>query len=459
SELLLRYDPAASEETIQQILSTLGAVEVGRIPAIGVLRILVPVELSQPAATLSTLNSRSELFSAVSSVEENRAFQLAFDPNDTFYPDQWALKGSAGSIDAHRAWDKSTRRGTGITVAVLDTGVDLEHPEFAYQLVPGWDFAADDAQPDDEDGHGTAVAGIIAARTNNGAGIAGVAYLAKIMPVRVCVNSDYDDDCYFFHVAAGIVHAVDKGAKIINLSLSGTDPSSTVEAAIQYALSRNVVVVAAAGNTSSNTITYPAAYDGVIGVGAHDEDGVIVGSSTHNANVDLSAPGVGIYTTAPLNLDPDGYDDTGAGTSLAAAHVSGAAALLMSANIATTPPVVRDALICGAYDAGDDGYDDYYGFGRLNINTSMNWAGNSAACKITLTNDSAQTPTRIPRAPYTATQLVDSRNATTQAADPQICGASREQTAWFTFQPGTAGVYQISTWGSSYPTVLGVFYG
>lgn len=459
TEMLIRYKPDASEGAIQEMLATLGAVEVDRIPAIGVLRVLVPAR--QPSEVAAALSSGGISLADAGDIELNGAYQLAvYTPNDPLYAQQWALKTGDGGIAANYAWDASALRGTGIIVAVLDTGVDLTHPEFVGQLVPGWDFVDNDATPEDEFGHGTRVAGIIAAKTANGAGMAGVAHLAKIMPVKVCINDDLDNDCAYFEIAAGIIHAVDRGARIVNLSMSGSESSNTVQAAIQYALARNVVVVAAAGNTGTNVVTYPASYDGVISVAAHNENGNIAGFSTHNNDVTVSAPGVDVLTTMRLSDDPDGFDATFDGTSLAAPHVSGAAALLMSAKIATTPATVRDALICGAQDdTTNPGYDEYFGFGRLKADLSMNWNANSPNCAITQPNDSAQTPTRITRIPFNVTQPVHSRSVTTQAADPEICGVAREQTLWYTFQPSAPGVYQFNTWGSSYPTVIGVFYG
>lgn len=466
SELLIKYDPAASEETLQEMLRALGAVEIDRLPAIGVIRVRVPQTIETPNAAMSRL-AQSVALTSVSAIEANGFYRPAFTPNDPQFPQQWALGAGTGGTATNYAWDLSTKRGAGIIVAVLDTGVDLSHPDLAGQLVAGWDFVNDDSNPsgdDDDDvdaldasGHGTRVAGIIAARTNNGVGIAGVAYLAKIMPVKVCTE-DGLGECSFYHIAGGIIHAVDMGARVINLSLSGDTPSSTVQAAVNYALSQNVVVVAAAGNTSNTTLMYPASFDGVISVAAHDQSGTIAGTSTHNAQVDLSAPGVNILSTVPTSVNPSGYDST-SGTSLAAPHVAGAAALLMSANVATTPAAVREALICGAVDAGDPNFDEYYGFGRLKADWAMNWRGNSSNCKISQPNDNAFAPTRITRTPFTAIQPLHSRSVTAQSADPVICGQSSQQTLWYTFQPTVTGVYQVSTIGSSTPVIFGVYSG
>jgi hypothetical protein len=336
----------------------------------------------------------------------------------------------------------------------------------SYQTVPGWDFYNDDNNPDDDLGHGTHIAGIIAAKANNLKGIAGIAYNAKILPLKACNNTMPEPGCPAYYVAASIIYAVDKGAKVINLSLGDTTDSSTVRAAVNYALAQNVVVVAAAGNTgaTTNDTEYPAAYPGVISVGSHDPtSGIIAPSSTHNASVLVSAPGVSILSTWPKELDttdgtPDGYTQQ-SGTSEATGFVSGTAALLMSANVAKTPATVRDALTCGAEDAGVGGRDDFYGYGRLKADMSMNWHNNSAGCKVTLANDNFENATAISTLPFTATQPINDRSVTEQTTDPQICGVTAEQTLWYKYTPTLAGYYQFTTLGSSYNPIMGIFRG
>jgi len=474
-EMLINYNPAATEESIQAMLQSLSAVELERIPQIGAMRVLLPETVSQPAAAMSAMRAASVISAAgVTNVELNGTLHALFTPNDSLFPTQWALGGGAGGTYVSTAWDASTRRGMGITIAVVDSGVDFQHPELSTQLLTtGWDFVNDDNNPDDDYGHGTEVAGIIAAKTNNLIGIAGIAYSAKIMPVKVLDNAGRGS---VFYTAAGIVHAVDRGARIINLSLGSWCPSSTVEGAVNYALSRNVVVVAAAGNYGNsapppcyvggpdgpvNAPIYPAYYPGVISVGMHDSTGTIDPMSTNNNQVDISAPGVNILSTIPveIDLDADGYVSGLQGTSFAAPHVSGVAALLMSANIATTPATVMDALRCGAEDAGTAGYDNFYGNGRLKADFSMNWFNNSASCQVTLANDKFEAATLITRLPYRATLPVHSRSVTEQNSDPQICGGTREQTLWFSYRPTVEGFYQFSMLGSSYNTVFGVFRG
>ena len=483
-ELIIQYNPSDSEETIQAMLASINAVEEDRLPQIGAMRILVPESISQPSMAMATMQSTSMAqLAGISHAEVNSMYHLSYTPNDQLLPQQWGMSNTTGGIYASYAWDIANRRGAGVVVAVVDSGVDLQHPDLASQIVRGgWDFYNDDSNPDDDIGHGTHVAGIIAAQANNrGVGVAGVAFGAKILPIKVCGELG----CPVYFIAEGIIYAVDKGARIINISLGGIEDSTTLHGAVNYALSHNVVVVAAAGNTGCvylpdpsvcpNTVEYPAFYPGVISVGAHDSNGdtwnfndpasipPIHEGSTYNSNVLISAPGVGILSDFPVELDtsdgtPDGYT-MASGTSMATAYVSGTAALLMGNNVAQTPATVRDALICGAEDAGDPGWDPHYGYGRLKADLSLNWRDNSASCTVTLPNDDFQSAARITRLPFSMTQAVSDRSVTEQASDPQICGIAPEQTLWYTYYNRSDGYYQFTTLGSSYNNVIGVFRG
>jgi thermitase len=248
--------------------------------------------------------------------------QLEVPPNDPLYSDQWALP----AIGAANAWAALPVNLPTVVVAIIDSGVCLEHPDLQGRVLPGWDFVDGDAIPQDEMGHGCGAAGIIAANINNGVGIAGVAPNAMVMPLRV-LNAQGSGT--YSNVAAAIVYAADHSAQIINLSLGGTYASTLLENAVNYAVGLGVTVVAAAGNTGSEQILYPAAYEPVISVGAVDQNLLISNFSARGSGIDILAPGQNILTT---RMDQSFTPMTG--TSFAAPFVSAAAALDLAIGIA-----------------------------------------------------------------------------------------------------------------------------
>lgn len=482
-ERVINFNPQASEAAIQALLAELGAVELGRIPAIGAMRVLVPQSLSQPAAALQALSASAAAQAAgLSAIEPNIEYygleegtiervkpreaeteaSGLLTTNDPLLNQQYGLQNTYAGAWVRLAWDYSTKRGSGLIIAVVDSGVDLQHPDLIGQIQPGgWDFVNDDNNPDDDQGHGTHVAGIIAARANNLQGIAGIAHNAKILPVKVLNAANTGNT---FNIASGIVYAVDRGAKIINLSLGGPTESTTTEGAIDYAVGRGVIVVAAAGNSGPGTVLYPAAFDNVISVGAHDSTGATAGFSSTNSQVDISAAGVDILSTIPLSgatvTDPSGYRLL-SGTSMAAPHVSGIVGLIVSAGVATTPATVTEALICGARDINSatlPGRDDAMGWGVVDADYSIKWNYNSPSCKIPQPNDDFERATPITTVPFDIVQPIHSRSATRQASDPTDC-ISPDQTLWYRFIPTVSGYYQVTTFGSSYDTVVAVYRG
>ncbi|MEU4241235.1 S8 family serine peptidase [Actinoplanes sp. NPDC026619] len=274
---------------------------------------------------------------------------------------QWDLD----TIRAPQAWERST--GAGAIVAVLDSGVNVGHPDLAAQVLPGADMTTGTEGPaHDVFGHGTHVAGTIAAATGNGTGIAGIAPDVKILPVQV-LN---DNGSGQMSVAAqGVVWATDHGADVINLSISGASSEQSMTAAIAYARSRGTVVVASAGNDrqKGNPASYPAAEPGVIAVAATDQSDNVASFSTAGGYVDIAAPGNAILSTY---IQGSGYARMN-GTSMAAPHVAAAAALLRSADPALTPDQIEQTLESSAVDLGAAGRDDDYGYGRLDIATAL----------------------------------------------------------------------------------------
>lgn len=322
----------------------------------------------------------------VLAAEVSHPVRALTSPNDTYFACQWALHVTATTcdfdgddsddtytprhgFDVSALWDIAD--GTGVTVAVVDSGVRDTHEDLAGQVLTGYDFIAGKVGGSrDGFGHGTHVAGIIAAAADNGIGVSGLAPGAKILPVRVLDSDGFGDDAT---VAQGIIWATQHGADVINLSLGGEDASAVQAKAIQYALSKGVVVLAAAGNDAQygNPTMYPAAIPGVIAVGAADYRGRRASFSEHKPYVAVTAPGVDIAST--YISDACGglatFDDScyafASGTSMATPFASAAAALLLSRNPALSPGAVGAYLTGTAVDAGATGRDDYYGFGNL----------------------------------------------------------------------------------------------
>jgi hypothetical protein len=274
--------------------------------------------------------------------------------NDTYFPSAWHL----GKMQAPTAW--GTSLGSGITVAVLDTGVDSTHPDLAGQLVPGWNMFDNNSDTSDVYGHGTMVAGVVAAASNNSAGVTSLAWSAKVMPVRI---SDATGMGSISTIANGLIYAADNGAKVANVSyaISGY---STTQSAAQYLKNKGGVTVVSAGNTGAADAS--AANDTMITVSATDSNDALAGWSTFGPVVDVSAPGVGIWTTTRGG----GYGAP-SGTSFASPATAGTVALMMAANSRLTPANIESLLKSTAVDLGAAGWDQYYGAGRVDAGAAV----------------------------------------------------------------------------------------
>ncbi|MCK5544614.1 MAG: S8 family serine peptidase [Desulfobulbaceae bacterium] len=329
-------------------------------------------------------------------------------PNDEYYSVQWHLDNADyGGIGMEEAWDLSA--GTAVIVAVIDTGVAYEDYEEAgvpigasgkyryityaqapdladTSFVDGYDFVNDDIHPNDDNGHGTHVTGTIAQSTNNGLGVAGVAFDCSIMPVKVL---DSAGSGTYADIADGIYFAADNGAQVINMSLGGPVSLITLENALAYAYDAGVTIVCASGNDgSADTVSYPAAYDAYcIAVGATRYDEEVSYYSNGGPSLDLTAPGGDInvdqngdnYGDGVLQQTHDGSDYTNfgywfyQGTSMAAPHVAGVAALVI-ANGVVGPDAVREALQNSAEDKGDEGWDPAYGWGIVDAAKALGYS-------------------------------------------------------------------------------------
>jgi serine protease len=317
--------------------------------------------------TLLNTLKKSKLAKQTEYIEPNYIYKGLFIPNDPDYAKQWNLR----SINVEQAWDET--KGNGITVAVIDTGVsrvpDLKDTKF----VKGYDFVNDQIPADDDSGHGTHVAGTIAQSTNNNYGVAGIAYEASIMPLKVLSAGRGGTVA---DIAEAIRFATDNGADVINMSLGGRGESNIMEEAINYAYSKGVVVIAAAGNENSNSVSYPARYAHVIGVTALDAAGEKAPYSNFGAGVDISAPGgseTGMILQETIDPDTGGSAIMGfQGTSMAAPHVAGVAALVKAAGI-TEPEEVLRVLKQSARVVQDDPLNQF-GAGHLDAAAAVKLA-------------------------------------------------------------------------------------
>jgi len=330
----VRYDPGRLAVTFERrvtrpeidaILAQAGVTLEQAVPAIRAY--MVGVAPSRRDSALASLRDAPEVASAGPEVLVDA---LDVVPNDADWPQQWGLRVTGMPL----AWTV-TGGSSKTIVAVVDTGVDPGQPDLRGALVPGYDFVHRTTSPLDDEGHGTGVAGIIAARTNNGEGIAGVCGGCSIMPVKVLDEHGVGDDSV---IAAGIVWAVDHGAKVVNLSLGGPGTTPALDDAVAYAVRKGTVVVAAAGNSSSNVPFYPAASPQAIGVAATTAADRPYSWSSYGPWVKLAAPGCN-----PAPTLGGGYGSF-CGTSSATPIVAGLAALASSSNPAAGPPQIEQAL-------------------------------------------------------------------------------------------------------------------
>ena len=343
--LIVRRGSDVSPRAAASVLAT------ERVRAVAALEALDVAVVEVPEERLARVERRLRASGAFHSVERDYVARIAELPNDPYLAAQWGVTRRF----APEAWGLST--GAGVVVAVVDTGIDATHPDLQGQVASGYDFVNDDADPTDDHGHGTRMAGIVAAVSENAEGVAGVAPQAVLLPVKVLDGDGYGS---YSVVASGILYAADHGARVINLSLSGAVKSAVLEDAVDYAVARGALVIAAAGNYGSDLPAYPAAARGAVAVSATTADDAHPGFSNYGGWIDIAAPGVDIVTTSTAH----GYAST-SGTSPAAAFVSGACALVMAAEPALSGDAVFDRVAGGAIDLGATGWDAYYGWGLV----------------------------------------------------------------------------------------------
>lgn len=310
----------------------------------------------------------------------NEGSVTAVDVNDPKTGDQYALD----HMRVRDAWSRT--KGGSSVIALLDTGVQANHPDLAGRVLPGRDFVNDDSNAADDNGHGTWVAGIVAANTNDGYGIAGVSWTDKILPVKM-MNADGTGNTS--DLAAAITWAADNGADVINMSIGGFPYSQSVQNAVNYAWNKGVVLLGAAGNNGIEQTFYPASFSNVISVSATQVDDEFSNWSSFGPQVDVSAPGSSILTTN-CTVCPHaswGSHTYISGTSFATPNAAGVVALIRAYYPDYSATQVVNRLFSTVDDLGYAGWDKHYGRGRVNAYRAL---GGGVAASGIHTGDAAE---------------------------------------------------------------------
>jgi len=341
--ILVEPRPGLPEAAFNRIVGAHGGKSIGRIGSLDIQVVTLPPKASEKAIANALKHSPHIKFA-----EPDAIVPSAYVPNDVYYPNEWHLP----IIGAPAAWDIA--RGSGVTVAVLDSGIDPTHPDLASQLVPGWNFWENNSNTADVYGHGTKAAGVIGAIGNNSNGVTGVAFNARLMPIRV---TDTSGNASLSALASGLSYAADHGARVANMSFA-VQSYATVISAAQYFVNKGGVVMNSAGNYA--TLDSSAPSSALVSVSATDGSDALASFSSYGPYVDLAAPGVSIWTTT----SGGGYGAV-SGTSFSSPLTAGVAALVMSANPGLSGPQVVNVLESTARDLGAAGDDNYFGYGRV----------------------------------------------------------------------------------------------
>jgi subtilisin family serine protease len=357
SELLIRFKPGVSENSKEKMLASLGLEVADEIPQINVLVV------SAPQNTLPYIKSALPHNSMIDLVEENPKISLSETPNDKYYGLQWHLQ----KIQAPDAWN-ITKGEPNIILAILDTGIDPNHPDLKNKLLEGYNAYDDSNNVTDDIGHGTIVTGAAASITNNTLGISAIAWKNSILPIKI--NLPRQGYTTFSLLAKGLIYAADKGAKVASISWLIFNGTLLTNAA-KYFTDKGGLVIAAAGNTGKYESYTDNPY--IITVAATNSSDLAASFSSYGPYVDISAPGVGIFTTIS-GKQATSYDYAygyASGTSLSTPITAGLAALIFSANPSLTPSQVEQILKSSAVDLGNSAYDFHYGWGRINASKAV----------------------------------------------------------------------------------------
>ncbi|MCP4361759.1 MAG: S8 family serine peptidase [Chloroflexi bacterium] len=382
NEVLIRFNEDATTEGMNQFMAEYGLTAVRNIPRLDVWVVVG----TQPAMQQLMTSTADDMADTVMWVEPNYpVYATAVTPDDSFYLSQQENLRLIGLPDA---WGYTT--GITTPVAIIDTGADLNHPDLASKIwtnlgelagngidddgngyiddVQGWNFVAQNGNAQDDHSHGSHVSGIVAAHTNNHLGIAGISWHSTIMPLKALNNRGAGT---VVDVAEAIRYAADNGIRIINLSLGTKNPSIILEEAVSYAFERGCLVVASTGNEGGDVL-YPAAYPQVTAVAATTSSDLPWTFGNRGPEVDIAAPGVNIFSA-----NRQGSYYLSSGTSMAAAHISGVAALVWALRPELTADEVRNVLTTTARDIWSPGQDNLTGWGRVDAAAAVAVAGRS----------------------------------------------------------------------------------
>ncbi len=356
---------------------------------------VIEVDASRAPALMAELQATQ----GIVEVTPDYPLELLWDPNDPSFIEghQWSLD----KIGANVAWEFST--GEEIVVAVLDSGIDPNHPDLVGRVVTGHNFFDDSTDTTDLCGHGTHVSGIIAGATNNAIGMASVAHQAKIMPLKVI-----DDECKgsYSRLMQAIIYAVDQDVRILSITSGGGFEHDGLHDAIKYAEDKGVLVVVAAGNRGDDLPFYPGSFAESFTTSGTDQNDNRYEKTNYGEQIDISAPATFIYSTYYNNTDGSTYAYM-SGTSMAAPHVAAVAALILAVDPKLTLAELKNALIDSATDLGEPGWDPIFGWGRVTAWRAVA-AVSPAAGNVRLGHYRIPTPALFEATGITATPDADS---------------------------------------------------
>jgi len=374
--IMVGLKPNYNKSDLSQSIISLGFSIDQNPDVLNIARLKVPSNVKSLSEYIDELK-QLEIFRFI---EPDFVDHISVIPNDDNYDDQWAYP----KVDAPSAWNISTGSNS-IVIGVLDTGIpiqsgSLSHPDLndASKIIIGNDYVGDGNGVMDENGHGTHVAGIIGAETNNSTGVAGMTWGCLL---RIYQVFDKDGDGSHSRFKNAVINAVDNGCKVLNYS-GGGSASSTKEDAVAYAYNNDVILISSAGNDYRGNVVYPAAYstsyNNVVAVSSTTSSDNIADYSNSGPEINVSAPGSSIYSTMPnypvtMTIE-EGYNedyDYDSGTSMAAPYVTGLAGLIKSFNSSLTPSQIRNTIQISADDKGTAGFDTLYGHGRINANNAV----------------------------------------------------------------------------------------